>query len=184
MTSCVIQSKGLNKRVQHLHWCFRMNLCLSYDTIHHNLMRMGLQTGQGAHTDPTPPAGQCRLCTGQFRTRWDSWLDKVKLTSARASADSGVSSAGLTTTVQPAARAAPTFLVIMALGKFHCETVWQHLLNQHSFNFFTSPEDTEEGFFFTAVRTAVPNFFGFLSFKTKQHLVKTPHLVHNFSGLS
>lgn len=41
------------------------------------------------------------------------------LTSARASADSGVSSAGLTTTVQPAARAAPTFLVIMALGKFH-----------------------------------------------------------------
>lgn len=43
-----------------------------------------------------------------------------ELTSARASADSGVSSAGLTTTVQPAARAAPTFLVIMALGKFHC----------------------------------------------------------------
>lgn len=42
------------------------------------------------------------------------------LTSARASADSGVSSAGLTTTVQPAARAAPAFLVIMALGKFHC----------------------------------------------------------------
>lgn len=42
------------------------------------------------------------------------------LTSARARADSGVSSAGLTTTVQPAARAAPTFLVIMALGKFHC----------------------------------------------------------------
>ncbi len=43
-------------------------------------------------------------------------------TSARASADSGVSSAGLTTTVQPAARAAPTFLVIIALGKFHCRT--------------------------------------------------------------
>lgn len=45
-----------------------------------------------------------------------------RLTSARARADSGVSSAGLTTTVQPAARAAPTFLVIMALGKFHCGT--------------------------------------------------------------
>lgn len=41
------------------------------------------------------------------------------LTSARARAESGVSSAGLTTTVQPAASAAPTFLVIMALGKFH-----------------------------------------------------------------
>lgn len=52
-------------------------------------------------------------------------METVKLllhvTSARASADSGVSSAGLITTVQPAARAAPTFLVIMALGKFHCE---------------------------------------------------------------
>lgn len=42
-----------------------------------------------------------------------------RLTSARARADSGVSSAGFTTTVHPAARAAPTFLVIMALGKFH-----------------------------------------------------------------
>lgn len=42
-----------------------------------------------------------------------------KLTSARARAEKGVSSAGFTTTVQPAARAAPTFLVIMALGKFH-----------------------------------------------------------------
>ena len=37
---------------------------------------------------------------------------------AKESADSGVSSAGLTTHVQPAASAAPTFLVIMALGKF------------------------------------------------------------------
>lgn len=41
------------------------------------------------------------------------------LTSASASAERGVSSAGFTTTVQPAARAAATFLVIMALGKFH-----------------------------------------------------------------
>lgn len=41
------------------------------------------------------------------------------LTSASASAEKGVSSAGLTTTVQPAARAAPTLRVIMALGKFH-----------------------------------------------------------------
>lgn len=42
-----------------------------------------------------------------------------RLTSARASAEKGVSSAGFTTTVQPAARAAPTLRVIMALGKFH-----------------------------------------------------------------
>lgn len=44
---------------------------------------------------------------------------KEKLTWARARAEKGVSSAGFTTTVQPAARAAPTFRVIMALGKFH-----------------------------------------------------------------
>ena len=42
-----------------------------------------------------------------------------RLTSAKARAEKGVSSAGFTTTVQPAARAAPTFRVIMALGKFH-----------------------------------------------------------------
>lgn len=42
-----------------------------------------------------------------------------RLTSARARAEKGVSSAGFTTTVQPAARAAPTLRVIMALGKFH-----------------------------------------------------------------
>ncbi|CAN7977987.1 unnamed protein product, partial [Ixodes persulcatus] len=45
----------------------------------------------------------------------DSW--------ARASADRGVSGAGLMTHVQPAASAAPIFLVIMALGKFHCTFV-------------------------------------------------------------
>ena len=39
--------------------------------------------------------------------------------SAMASADSGVASAGLSTMVQPAARAGPTLRVIMALGKFH-----------------------------------------------------------------
>jgi len=38
---------------------------------------------------------------------------------ARARAERGVSSAGFTTTVHPAASAAPTFLVIIALGKFH-----------------------------------------------------------------
>ncbi len=38
--------------------------------------------------------------------------------SASARADSGVSSAGLTTMVQPAARAGPTLRVIIALGKF------------------------------------------------------------------
>lgn len=43
----------------------------------------------------------------------------LRLTSARARAEKGVSSAGFTTTVQPAARAAPTLRVIMALGKFH-----------------------------------------------------------------
>lgn len=47
------------------------------------------------------------------------WLTVPVPTSARARADSGVSSAGFTTTVQPTARAAPTFLVIIALGKFH-----------------------------------------------------------------
>ena len=36
-----------------------------------------------------------------------------------AKAERGVSSAGLHTTVHPLARAAPNFLVIMALGKFH-----------------------------------------------------------------
>ena len=38
---------------------------------------------------------------------------------AMASAQSGVSAAGLTTTVQPEARAGPTLRVIMAIGKFH-----------------------------------------------------------------
>ena len=38
--------------------------------------------------------------------------------SARASAESGVSGAGLTTTVQPAARAGAILRVIMASGKF------------------------------------------------------------------
>lgn len=47
-------------------------------------------------------------------------MEVERQTSARARAERGVSSAGFTTTVQPAARAAPTFLVIMALGKFHC----------------------------------------------------------------
>ena len=36
-----------------------------------------------------------------------------------ASAESGVSSAGLTTIVQPAASAGPSFRVIVAAGKFH-----------------------------------------------------------------
>ncbi len=39
--------------------------------------------------------------------------------SATASALSGVSLAGLTTTVQPAASAGPTLRVIIAIGKFH-----------------------------------------------------------------
>ena len=39
--------------------------------------------------------------------------------SASASAVSGVSAAGLSTTVQPAARAGPIFRVAMAAGKFH-----------------------------------------------------------------
>ncbi len=38
---------------------------------------------------------------------------------ASASADSGVSSAGLTTAAQPAAKAGAILRVIMALGKFH-----------------------------------------------------------------
>ena len=54
------------------------------------------------------------LGLGQLRT-----TSGDRLTSARARAEKGVCSAGFTTTVQPAARAAPTFLVIMALGKFH-----------------------------------------------------------------
>jgi hypothetical protein len=39
--------------------------------------------------------------------------------SAMASAENGVCSAGLSTTVQPAARAGPALRVIIALGKFH-----------------------------------------------------------------
>jgi hypothetical protein len=42
-----------------------------------------------------------------------------KHTSARASAEKGVSAAGLITVVQPAARAAPILRVIIAQGKFH-----------------------------------------------------------------
>ena len=38
---------------------------------------------------------------------------------ASASAEKGVCDAGLATTVQPAASAGPTFLVIIAMGKFH-----------------------------------------------------------------
>ncbi len=41
------------------------------------------------------------------------------LTSARASAEKGVSGGGLMTTVHPAARAGPSLRVIMAEGKFH-----------------------------------------------------------------
>lgn len=67
-----------------------------------------------------PPASSSR---GQ-RPRWQG-----RLTSASARAEKGVSSAGLTTTVQPAARAAPTLRVIMALGKFHwgqrCRGRWR-----------------------------------------------------------
>ena len=43
------------------------------------------------------------------------------LTFASAKAEKGVSSAGLSTTVQPAAIAAQAFLVIIALGLFHCK---------------------------------------------------------------
>lgn len=64
--------------------------------------------------------GERTLETGTTRTK--RIRKQTGPTSARASADRGVSSAGFTTTVQPAARAAPTFLVIMALGKFHCGT--------------------------------------------------------------
>src|SRR5690348_2608196 len=39
--------------------------------------------------------------------------------SAKARAENGVCSAGLTTTVQPTARAGPTLRVIVANGKFH-----------------------------------------------------------------
>ncbi len=39
--------------------------------------------------------------------------------SASASAENGVADAGLATTVQPAASAAPTLRVIIAFGKFH-----------------------------------------------------------------
>lgn len=62
--------------------------------------------GWGPPTAPPPPRPTPRVRGG--------------LTSARARAEKGVSSAGFTTTVQPAARAAPTLRVIMALGKFHC----------------------------------------------------------------
>lgn len=46
-------------------------------------------------------------------------LFRQKHTSARASAEKGVSGGGFTTAVQPAAKAAPSFRVIIADGKFH-----------------------------------------------------------------
>jgi hypothetical protein len=45
-------------------------------------------------------------------------LQEDQLTSARANAEKGVSGGGLITVVQPAARAAPNFRVIIADGKF------------------------------------------------------------------
>lgn len=45
--------------------------------------------------------------------------DEKKTTCASARAESGVSSAGFTTAVQPIARAAAAFRVIIANGKFH-----------------------------------------------------------------
>ena len=44
---------------------------------------------------------------------------KANHTSARARQENGVSGGGLTTAVHPAARAAPSFRVIIADGKFH-----------------------------------------------------------------
>ena len=44
---------------------------------------------------------------------------KIGLTSTIARHENGVSAGGFITAVQPAARAAPSFLVIIAEGKFH-----------------------------------------------------------------
>jgi len=55
-----------------------------------------------------------------------TFMKRIKLqfyhTLASASAEKGVSSAGLSTTVHPAAIAAQAFRVIIALGKFHWKT--------------------------------------------------------------
>lgn len=55
----------------------------------------------------------------------------MSLTSHKARADRGVSSAGLSTTVQPAAMAAPALRVIIALGKFHCKIDRESPGNHH-----------------------------------------------------
>ena len=55
---------------------------------------------------------------GTFYVYFTFGMPACSARQARESAERGVSSAGLTTQVHPAARAAPTFLVIMALGKF------------------------------------------------------------------
>ena len=64
-------------------------------------------------------------CQSQSRVEREDYLFCLNLTLARARAEYGVSSAGLSTTVHPAAIAAPAFLVNMALGKFHCKTRWR-----------------------------------------------------------
>ncbi len=56
----------------------------------------------------------------------------VLITLAKRSAESGVSSAGLMTQVQPAARAAATLRPIMAMGKFHCGKEIGHLFIPHA----------------------------------------------------
>jgi len=54
-----------------------------------------------------------KLCRGTDRNRTN------KFTSASARAENGVSGGGLITAVQPAASAAPSLRVTIALGKFH-----------------------------------------------------------------
>jgi hypothetical protein len=69
----------------------------------HSTLPMAMEFALSALSTFSTPAGMPARCAS----------------SATASADSGVCSAGLMTTGQPAARAGATLRVIIAIGKFH-----------------------------------------------------------------
>jgi len=65
----------------------------------------------------SPPTSGARLVVTMLST--PAGRPARSASTASASAHSGVSSAGLITIVQPAARAGPALRVIIAIGKFH-----------------------------------------------------------------
>lgn len=68
----------------------------------------------------TPSGTPALLPSCTIRTEMNTRVrhQKTGRTSARANAEKGVSDGGLITVVQPAAKAAPSFRVIIADGKF------------------------------------------------------------------